>query len=151
MVTEVGMRPKAAVSACLFRGDEVVLVRRGKPPYLGRWSLPGGSIEAGETSKAAVVREIREETGLAFEPLGVAGVNDVIVRDERGIITHHYVIIVFAGSVAPGCLATAGDDAAEVGFFHLGALDGLERDGMGVGRRQRDLIDRARVMAQQVN
>ena len=67
----------------LFRGEAVLLVERGGGPSEGLWSLPGGSIEAGETAEDAARREVREETGLDAHISGLAGVYDIIDRDER--------------------------------------------------------------------
>ncbi|MDZ4843259.1 MAG: NUDIX hydrolase [Hyphomicrobium aestuarii] len=132
--------PRAAVSACVFRGREVLLVKRGKPPFAGAWSLPGGSIEASETAQAAIVREIAEETGLDISVGEVVGVNDVIVHDRQdGALLHHYVIVVFAATVPPNVAEpTAGSDAAEARFFKLDAPEVGQ-----LGRRVRRLVDRA--------
>jgi 8-oxo-dGTP diphosphatase len=132
--------PRAAVSACLFRGDAVLLVKRAKPPYLGAWSLPGGSIEPGETAELAIEREIAEETGLDCQIVGLADINDVIKRDPTGALVYHYVIAVFAGTADDG-EPIAGDDAAEARFFSPDELDGL-----GLGRRTTGIIARARTL-----
>ena len=134
-------KPVAAVSACLFREDRVLLVKRTKPPYANAWSLPGGSIEPGETTEAAIRREIAEETGLGCGLVGVAGVNDVIVRDgASGRLTHHYVIVVFAGRAGDGN-PVAGDDAADAAFFAHGDLLDLK-----FGHRTLKLVTRARAL-----
>lgn len=138
--TPAGLIPRAAVSACLFRDEHVLLVKRAKPPFAGDWSLPGGSVEPGETVEAAIKREIFEEAGLTCALAGIAGVNDVIVRDNAGAVTHHYVIVVFAGRIGSG-VPVAGSDAAEARLFHVGALSDL-----GLGRRTMSFITRARSM-----
>ena len=66
-------RPFLAVSAAIGRDGKVLLVRRARPPASGLYSLPGGVVEIGETLHQALVREVREETGMAVEPLGLAG------------------------------------------------------------------------------
>jgi ADP-ribose pyrophosphatase YjhB (NUDIX family) len=81
-----------AVGAVVFRDDAVLLVKRGAEPNLGRWSLPGGSLEAGETVEAAAVRETREETRVEVRPLRVLDVRDFIERKE-GRVRWHYVLI----------------------------------------------------------
>ncbi|MBX9925230.1 MAG: NUDIX domain-containing protein [Hyphomicrobiaceae bacterium] len=136
--------PRAAVSACVFRDGELLLVKRAKPPFVGAWSLPGGSIEPGETAEAAIVREIAEETRLAITVAGVAGVNDVIARDTTGADTvgsllHHYVIVVFAASVhtyAPAPVAAS--DAADARFYPLNAPEVAS-----LGRRVGAIVGRA--------
>ncbi len=101
----------------IFRGEEVLLVRRGQEPARATWSLPGGLVELGETLTAAVRREIAEETGLTVRLLGVAAVLERIFPDEAGRIAYHYVLIDYlceyeAGEVQPGSDITAARFAA---------------------------------------
>ena len=84
--------PRAGASAVLFRGESVLLTERGDGPSEGLWSLPGGSIEAGETAEDAARREVREETGLEAHIVGLAGVYDIIDRDDTDAVVLHYVI-----------------------------------------------------------
>jgi 8-oxo-dGTP diphosphatase len=90
------LRPILAVSAAVFRDGEVLLVRRARPPALGLFTLPGGGVEAGETLAEAIIREVKEETGLAIAPVAVAGHREVIERDREGRIARHFVILAFA-------------------------------------------------------
>ena len=89
-------RPFLAVSAAIVRAGQVLLVRRARPPAAGLFSLPGGVVELGETLQEAVVREVREETGLTIEPVGLAGFRETIVRDGDARIERHFVILPFA-------------------------------------------------------
>ena len=89
-------RPFLAVSAAIMRAGQVLLVRRARPPAAGLFSLPGGVVELGETLEEAVVREVREETGLTIEPVGIAGFRETIVRDGDARIERHFVILSFA-------------------------------------------------------
>ena len=89
-------RPFLAVSAAIMRAGQVLLVRRARPPAAGLFSLPGGVVEVGETLEEAVVREVREETGLTIEPVGLAGFRETIVRDGDARIERHFVILPFA-------------------------------------------------------
>jgi ADP-ribose pyrophosphatase YjhB (NUDIX family) len=122
--------PRPAVSAAIFRGGEVLLVRRAKEPAAGLWSLPGGHIEPGETALEAIARELMEEAGLAARIGGVAGIRDVIHRNDRMELLFHRVIIVFFGSWISGD-TEAGDDAAELAWiapdtlFRLATTEGL--------------------------
>lgn len=110
-------RPIAAVSATIIENGRVLLVRRGREPARGLWSLPGGSIELGETAREALAREVLEETCLVVEVGDVAGVRDVILRDGE-TVTGHYVIINFrARAVSGECRAAS--DAAEVRWVPL--------------------------------
>ena len=89
-------RPYLAVSAAIVRGGKVLVVRRARMPAQNLYTLPGGAVELGETLHDAVMREVREETQLEIEPVGLAGQRDVIVRDAQGRIERHFVILCFA-------------------------------------------------------
>ena len=103
--------PVPAVGVVCFRGDAVLLIRRGQPPRLGEWSLPGGRIEPGEGAREAAMRELAEETGVAAELVGLVDVVDGIFRDAG----RHYVLIDYA-AMWTGGEPLAGDDAAEAVF-----------------------------------
>ena len=89
---EFPKRPVPAVGAIVFRDGAVLLVKRGAEPNRGRWSLPGGSLEIGETVEAGAVRETREETGVDVQPLRVLDVCNFIERKD-GEVRWHYVLI----------------------------------------------------------
>jgi 8-oxo-dGTP diphosphatase len=89
-------RPFLAVSAAIVRGDKILIVRRARPPANGVFTLPGGVVETGETLTEAVTREVREETGLAIEPVGLAGFRETISRDGDDRVERHFVILCFA-------------------------------------------------------
>jgi len=89
---EFPKRPVPAVGAIVFRDGAVLLVKRGAEPNRGRWSLPGGSLEIGETVEAGVVRETREETGVDVQPLRVLDVRNFIERKD-GEVRWHCVLI----------------------------------------------------------
>jgi 8-oxo-dGTP diphosphatase len=89
---EFPAEPVPAVGAIVFRGSQVLLVRRGAPPSPGVWSIPGGALETGETVEEAVVRETREETGVVVRPLSVISVSDYIAR-EGDRVRWHYVLV----------------------------------------------------------
>jgi len=106
--------PAPCVGVVCLRGDEVLLIRRGKPPRQGEWSLPGGRIEAGERAVDAALRELREETGVEAELIGLVDVVDGVFP-EAG---RHYVLIDYAARWLSG-EPVAGDDAAEARFVPL--------------------------------
>jgi len=113
------LAPVPAVGVVCLRGDEVLLIRRGRPPRLGEWSLPGGRIEWGEAARDAALRELREETGVEAELLGLIDVVDgVFPAEGPDGVERHYVLIDFAARWLSGEPA-AGDDAAEAAFHPL--------------------------------
>lgn len=105
-------RPLLGVGAVVFRGDEVLLIERGKPPLQGWWTLPGGLVEAGERLESAVVREVLEETGLLVKPTAIAAVFERIMPDAEGRTEYHYVIVDYLCELISGTLAAASDVAA---------------------------------------
>lgn len=115
-------RPTAAVGVVCLRGAEVLLIRRGKAPRLGEWSLPGGRVEWGERLEAAALRELAEETGVAAEIAGLVDVVDGLFGAPT--VEAHYVLVDYAARWVSGEPA-AGDDAAEARFVPLDQIDGL--------------------------
>ncbi len=98
-------RPYLAVSAAIFRDGRVLIVRRGRPPAHGLYTLPGGGVELGETLQEAIIREVREETGLAIAPLGLVGFREAIARDATGRVERHFVILPVAAHWVGGEIA----------------------------------------------
>ena len=117
-------RPYLAVSAAIFRAERVLIVRRGAPPMQGIYTLPGGGVELGETLEQAVMREVREETGLAIEPLSLAGYRQVIARDWEGKIERHFVILPFAARYLAGEISLNAE-LAEAKWLLPAELSGL--------------------------
>ncbi len=109
MNREYPQRPLVGVGAVVFKGDDVLLVRRGHPPAEGTWAFPGGLVELGESSAEAVRREVREECGISIEPVDLAGVFEPIVIDEDGRIRYHYVVLDFLARYVEGDLKAASD------------------------------------------
>ncbi len=120
-----GVIPRAAVSAAIFCGNSVLLVKRARPPAAGLWSLPGGHIEPGERAIDAMRRELLEETATDAKILGVAGVTDVVQQNDRGGVLFHKVIIVFYGLWCAGD-ALAGSDANAVQWQEMDTLEMLD-------------------------
>jgi 8-oxo-dGTP diphosphatase len=127
-----GGRPIAAAGVVCFRGDDVLLIRRGAPPREGEWSLPGGRIEWGERAADAALRELKEETGCSADIIGLVDVVDGVM--EGG----HYVLIDYAAAWTSG-EPMAGDDARDARFFAPAELDAL-----GLWRETARIIERAR-------
>lgn len=112
---------RAAVSVVVFRGDEVLLVRRARPPAQGLWAPVGGRIEPGESAEAAALREVREETGIEARLLGECGRRRVDGRTSDGAAMIWDLRVFAAGWLAGDPIA--GDDAAEAVFVALDRLD----------------------------
>jgi 8-oxo-dGTP diphosphatase len=93
------MHPQLAVSAAIFRNDNILLVRRARSPAKGFYSLPGGRVEFGETLHAALSREVDEETTLKIEIAGLAGWREVVPGASGG---GHYLIMSFAARWVSG-------------------------------------------------
>lgn len=123
MSREYPARPIVGIGVVVLRPGGVLLVRRGTPPNVGAWSLPGGAQELGETAEQAARRELLEETGLTVGPLLLAANVDSIHRDPDGRIRYHYTIIDFAAAWTGG-EPRPGGDITEVAWA---APDGYDR------------------------
>ena len=108
-------RPWVGIGVIAFDADRVLLVRRGKPPRRGAWSLPGGAQHLGEAAEAAARRELLEETGIEVGPLTLVAVIDGITRDAAGAVQYHYTIIDYCARHVAG-EARPGDDVAAVAW-----------------------------------
>ena len=117
-------RPFLAVSAAILRDDKVLIVRRARPPAQGLYTLPGGAVEAGETLIEAVMREVREETGMIIEPLALAGYREAIMRDDDKRVARHYVILCFAARWVAG-EPVIGDEIAEARWLRPSEITSL--------------------------
>ncbi|QBX37394.1 NUDIX domain-containing protein [Brevundimonas sp. S30B] len=112
--------PVPAAGVVCLRGDQVLLIRRGLPPRVGEWSLPGGRIEPGERAADAALRELVEETGVTAELAGLIDVVDGLFPE----IGRHYVLIDYLALWREG-EPVAGDDAVEAAFHPIAAVDHL--------------------------
>ena len=108
MKREYPEHPIVGVGGVVVHRRRVLLIRRGREPLKGQWSIPGGMLELGEKLPAAAQRELKEETGLDVEPLEVLGVFDRIVR-KGSRVRYHYVIVDYACRLKGGRLAPASD------------------------------------------
>lgn len=106
MKREYPKQPIVGVGGVIVEGNQVLLIRRGREPLKGEWSIPGGMLELGESLKEGVSREVREETGLKVRPLEALLVFDRIQKNGKRI-QYHYVIVDYVcrrtgGHLKPG-------------------------------------------------
>lgn len=125
-------RPIVGIGVAVLKPGAALLVRRGTPPNLGAWSLPGGAQELGETTEQAARRELQEETGLDVGALHLAGVVDSLTPDAEGRMQYHYTIIDYAARYRTG-EARPGGDVTDIAWA---ALEDFDRYGLwGEARR----------------
>lgn len=115
--------PLVGVAAVVFdpRG-QVLLVKRGRPPRVGQWGLPGGLLDLGERLVDGARREVREECGIEIEIAGIAGAFDPIERDADGRVEYHYVVVDFWARYLSG-EPRAQDDADDLAWVELADLE----------------------------
>lgn len=117
-------RPSPAVAGVIVEDGRILLIQRGREPSSGKWSIPGGHLEWGETLEHAVRREVSEETGLQVEVGKLAGVFDLMTEDDEGTEYHYVIVDYFAKRI--GGVLTAGDDAADVRWVPIDELPHYE-------------------------
>jgi 8-oxo-dGTP diphosphatase len=118
---EYPTRPFVGIGIVVIKGDRVLLCRRGKPPNVGTWTLPGGAQDLGETVETGARRELLEETGLTVGALHFCAHVDVVRQDHDGRVRFHYTILDFAAQWVSG-EPVAGSDVSEVEWAPLDAL-----------------------------
>jgi 8-oxo-dGTP diphosphatase len=114
---------RLTVDGVIVEEGKILLIKRGNEPYKGLWALPGGFVEYGETTEKAVVREVKEETGLLCNIVKLVGVYSDPDRDPRG----HTVSVVYMLKVSTGGVS-AGDDAVKARWFPVDELPELAFD-----------------------
>jgi ADP-ribose pyrophosphatase YjhB (NUDIX family) len=117
--------PRVGVGAIVLHGGRVLLVRRGQPPALGLWSVPGGLVDLGETTVQAARREVEEECGLKVRIVELAGVLDRVTRDDDGRVRYHWVLVDYLAVPESDDVITAGSDAAEVRWVTIDDVEQL--------------------------
>jgi 8-oxo-dGTP diphosphatase len=133
--------PRVGVGAVVLSHDRVLLVRRGGQPSSGKWSLPGGGLELGETTVQGIERELAEECGLRIRVVGLAGVLDRVVKDAEGRVRYHWVLVDFLAYPESEEIC-AGSDAAEACWVPIAEVPTLDvTDGL------LDMIQRAVALA----
>ena len=133
-------RPICGVGIVVFHLQKVLLIRRGKPPRQGEWSIPGGKQKLGETLQQAARREVQEETGLKLGPLMLVDVVDSILKDSQGQFQYHYSLVEWTGEFLSGEL-NAADDASDAEWFELGEIKNL-----GLWEKTVEIINKADII-----
>jgi 8-oxo-dGTP diphosphatase len=121
---EYPQQPLVGVGAILIERGRVLLVKRGKAPLFGDWSLPGGMLELGETLRQAAEREALEETGVVVRATELLGVFERIIPDQEKRTLYHYVLIDFLCRKISGEVRAAGD-AADARWFSAKEIEAL--------------------------
>ena len=125
MSREYPERPIVGIGAVVIKNDDVLLIRRGKPPRVGGLSLPGGAQHVGETVFEGAAREVMEETGVEVEVLGLIDVVDSMTKDDAGRLQFHYTLVDVVCRWVAGEPAAAGD-AADAVWVPLADIPDLE-------------------------
>jgi ADP-ribose pyrophosphatase YjhB (NUDIX family) len=118
-------RPIPAVAATIFHEGKVLLAVRGKPPNLGKWGIPGGAVELGETVEQAVAREVLEETNIVVKPKRLITVLNSIGKDSEGKIRVHYILLEYLCEYVSGEVHAA-SDAPDARWFSVKDLDKID-------------------------
>ncbi len=106
-------QPVVGIGAVIIKEGKIALIKRGNEPSRGKWTIPGGLVELGESPEQAVVRETKEETGLDVDRPSLIDVVSNVDLDEKGKVKYHYVIIDYFVHVKTGT-AQASSDAVEL-------------------------------------
>lgn len=116
------VQPIVGVAAVVLCDGKVLLEKRRNDPGKGQWSIPGGLIELGEKTKMALVREVKEETGLDVQVLDLIDVFDNLEFDDEGRLRYHFVIIDYLAKLKTGMLK-ASSDAEDLRWVELGEIE----------------------------
>jgi ADP-ribose pyrophosphatase len=128
--------PQVGVGAVVIKEEKILLVKRNKSPQKGKWAIPGGSVELGETLQEAAEREIREETSLRIKAREPVYCFDLIERNEKGELKFHYVIIDLEADYIWGELHPS-DDVLDAKWFHAKELNHIN-----MTKSTRDLLQK---------
>jgi ADP-ribose pyrophosphatase YjhB (NUDIX family) len=118
--------------------SRILLVKRKYPPGAGKWSIPGGHLELGESLSEAAVRELYEETGIKGDPIGIVNIDELVVYDDEGGVKYHYVLIdILVKPKNPLENAKPSSDALEIAVIPL-----RESLNLDITKTSRSLIEK---------
>ena len=144
---EYPLRPIVGIAGLVLHAGSVLLIRRGRPPLEGAWSLPGGALQTGERITEGIVREVFEETAMQVVPVRQIATLDRILHDDLGRVQFHYVLIDWLCHLAPGQITPiAGSDALDAAWVACAELSRMP----GLDEIAIDLIERTMVEEGQV-
>lgn len=115
-------RPIVGVGGIIIKEDKVLLGLRGKEPEKGKWSIPGGAVEIGETLEEALAREVREEVGIKVRINRIVAILDRIIKDESDNTLYHYVLVDFLCIPEGNNSPRAGSDILECRYIPISEL-----------------------------
>ena len=117
--------PQVGVGVVVFNEKkQIVLIKRGNEPSKGLWAIPGGNVELGEQVRQAAVREVKEECDINIELQDLLGVVDLILKDKKGNVQYHYILIDYLAKYTGGSL-TAQSDVSEAEWYYQNQLEKL--------------------------
>lgn len=133
------INPEVGVGVVAIDGsNRILLVKRKYPPGAGKWSIPGGHLELGESLYEAAVRELYEETGINGDPIGIVNIDELVVYDDKEKIKYHYVLIdVLVKPKTPLENAKASSDALEIAVIPI-----REAVNLDITKTSRSLIEK---------
>ena len=136
-------QPIVGIGAVIVKEDKILLEKRKNSPGRGKWSIPGGLVELGESLEQAVIREVKEETCLDVAELSLVDVVDDVELDDKGKVRYHFVIIDFCVNVKKGVLKAA-SDAGELRWISLSEVEeyNLTRSFRFFFRRNRQKLEK---------
>ena len=117
--------PMVAAHPLVLKDGRLLLVKRAKEPSKGKWSIPGGRIELGESVYEAARREVLEECSINIEIERLLDVEDMILKDDDGRISYHFVIVYLIARYATGDIK-ANSESADIGWFTPAEIAGLD-------------------------
>lgn len=138
-------KPLIGTGAVIICNGKILLEKRKGEPGKGKWAIPGGLVELGESAEQTVMREVEEETNLKVEEPKLIDVVNNVTLDKNGRIKYHFVIVDYFVKLRGGTLEAA-DDAAELRWILFGEVEKYD-----LTESFRDFFQRNRLMLEKLN